>query len=916
MELLVEDIKRIGDLLPGCNLVLQLGSVIQLLYFSPAFTKIIGFSREEVLQKPDALELVVKTDRKLVLKKMRSCTETAPDISIIYRFHHKTSGFVWAHAQMHFLGRLRGDSVLAVSLTEVTQEMQLGEILIRESDRDVFLVDKQDRTIQYGNPRLWQALHLDADKMLGASCAQYICHHDGNCGDTCVCFQAAAQKKELVTQDHKTGEWLSVQAKDLVWGEHKSLAVYIKNITDIVHQRQELERKNQILQDMQAESARTYQLQLDTVMKLNKEALSLIHLDLSNNKCLGIALAPIFKGMMPLDKEYTADELFETSRPAMVNEQWDQRESEWTRTGLLKMFSQGQTMVSVNRYYELPGCKKMRLHVTVYLMRNPLNKAVEGVFYADDVSEKMLNQRIMNLLMGKNYDCISIVNIATDQFTLRKAAFDFKKIFGRAGGSYSQAVRECAQNYILPEERQEFLRSSDLAEISRQLKDKDKYEFSFRVLQGKKIAYKKAFFAWLDKPRSEVLYISEDVSDFYFKEQLRLEELQKALQTAEQARESKNNFFSTASHDMRTPLNGLLGFLNLARQAEEVDEKNECLDKALVSGEILLQLINDVLNLSKLDSDKVILNQQAYSCRQLAEDALDIVRSSAAEKQISLELDLGAKPLGQIWTDRLRVQQILVNLLSNAIKFTPAGGWVKMSVEHLPQQVQGCSGCITVQDNGIGMSPEFLPHAFDAFAQQLDVQLPNMMGSGLGLCIVKKLVTFMGGFIKLQSVQGQGTTFKIYLPWQLARNSAPALKEEALDLKILRGKRLLLCEDNPINRELTIRILTKVGIKVETAGNGREGTDKFAASPEAYFDFVLMDIRMPVMDGLSAVKLIRKLPRADAKKIPIIALTGDAFFQDQDQTMKAGMNAHLLKPLLPRLLFKTLAGFLPADVKK
>jgi len=261
--------------------------------------------------------------------------------------------------------------------------------------------------------------------------------------------------------------------------------------------------------------------------------------------------------------------------------------------------------------------------------------------------------------------------------------------------------------------------------------------------------------------------------------------------------------------------------------------------------------------------------------------------------------------------DRLRFNQIFLNLLSNALKFTPAGGEISLRMSHTAQADGKPLLTAVVADSGRGMDPEFAAHAFDAFAQEHAED--GERGTGLGLTIVKNLVDLMGGSIQIESRPGSGTRITVCLPAAAAQPPAEKRNDTQAELSVLRGKRVLLCEDQPLNQKVAVYLLEKAGVRVEIAENGQRGVSLFGQSPPGHFDAVLMDVRMPVMDGIAATAAIRALGRADASAVPIIALTADAYEEDVKKSNDAGMNAHLSKPVDPQMLYSTLARFLSGD---
>lgn len=374
------------------------------------------------------------------------------------------------------------------------------------------------------------------------------------------------------------------------------------------------------------------------------------------------------------------------------------------------------------------------------------------------------------------------------------------------------------------------------------------------------------------------------------------------------ANSAKSEFLSRMSHDIRTPLNAILGFAELGKQdAGSSKLVMDDLNRISSSGKFLLGLVNDVLDMTKIESNAMTLNPEPYTNAEFKEQLSTLVEPLCAKKSISFTINMADNVPPCVYVDKLRFNQIFFNLLSNAVKFTPEGGKIEVSWEMINEYGKMAVLKFTVKDNGIGMSKEFQKTMFDSFTQEHQ-HITGQEGTGLGLSIVKSLVKLMDGKIDVDSVPGKGTEFTIQFEVEVCpdyKTEETKTREEVYPE--LKGKKILLCEDHPMNTMLATRLLEKVGCQVECAVNGQEGVNTFEKSEVGYLDAVLMDIRMPVMDGHEATRAIRALNREDAKKVPIIAMTANAFDEDVQASREAGMNEHLTKPIDPRLLYHTLA---------
>ncbi|MDD3336089.1 MAG: transporter substrate-binding domain-containing protein [Eubacteriales bacterium] len=391
----------------------------------------------------------------------------------------------------------------------------------------------------------------------------------------------------------------------------------------------------------------------------------------------------------------------------------------------------------------------------------------------------------------------------------------------------------------------------------------------------------------------------------------------------EHALAAKSEFLSNMSHDMRTPMNGILGVLNLTLDEPGLSEEVRCnLCSIQDSSKYLLRLINDTLDMSKIENNKLTLNQETVDVEQLIRNVVGYVEPLAKAGGVAFNVTAVNAELEYIKTDPLRIQQIFVNIVSNAIKFTPRGGKVDMTIECLKRENGIAYDRISVKDTGIGMSKEFLPHIFEAFEQEKTVASTANNGTGLGMSIVKRLVEMIGGRIEINSEQGIGTEVIVWINFERVYPSEEELNrihlKSDVETQALTGKRVLLAEDHPLNAKIAIKVLEKKQMIVEHVENGQLAVERFRDAPAGYYDVVLMDIRMPVMDGLEAAKAIRALPREDAKTVPILAMTANAFEEDVKKSLNAGMNAHLSKPIEPQKLYSILEGLLsrPSESKQ
>lgn len=477
--------------------------------------------------------------------------------------------------------------------------------------------------------------------------------------------------------------------------------------------------------------------------------------------------------------------------------------------------------------------------------------------------------------------------------------------------NYESGIVAFCDHFVLENQRNGCKEKMSIANIAKQLELQNKYVITPSVIHSNgEIRVKRLCYSYLHKAPGKVLITVEDITELVQTEQEKNRRLSEALDAAEKASASKSQFLSNMSHDMRTPMNAIIGFSQMALDTPASEKVMESyMEKINQSGHYLLNLINDVLDMAKIESNKISLKLEAVHAAELFGVIISAVKPMMDAKNIEFVFEIhGFREDKAAMIDKLRMQQIFVNILSNAAKFTPPHGKIECIIELLYFDGKYAKDRVTIRDTGCGMSEAFLGKVFLPFEQEHTIDDVGQDGTGLGLSIVKSLIELMGGSITINSTKGVGTEaildFTTELVDSLKAKSAPA--NQPLDKITFDRKRILLCEDHLLNREIASKLLITKGFEIECANNGAEGLELFKHSSEHYYDAVLMDIRMPIMDGLQATAAIRQLDRADAKTVPIIAMTANAFADDIQKSFDCGMNAHLAKPIEPARLYATL----------
>ncbi len=453
-------------------------------------------------------------------------------------------------------------------------------------------------------------------------------------------------------------------------------------------------------------------------------------------------------------------------------------------------------------------------------------------------------------------------------------------------------------------------------EALKEILDKDgEFSITYRALDGGVTHYFQAKFKRLDPyadMKDSILVGFQNMDAVVEKERAVARKLETALTAADKANKAKTDFFFNLSHDIRTPMNAIIGFTDLLSKYENNENKRkDYIRKIQESSRYLLELINNVLDMARIENGKMTLNESAWNINQLNDFISSVFSGQIEKKSIHFESEVNvSRP--DIMCDTTKMKEIFFNLVSNAVKYTPKGGSVSVRITEIPSAREGYETIRTVvEDTGVGMSGEYLPHIFEDFSREENPNQRQIVGTGLGMPIVKKIVDLMGGSITIESELGKGTRITVILDCKIAVDEDKELHGASPDadrLANFHGKRILLTEDNELNAEIALEILKELGFEVERAECGEVCIDMLQRAPKDHYTLILMDIQMLGMNGYQTARKIRGLPDGRAR-IPIIAMTANAFEEDKLNALAAGMNGHIAKPIEIRKLVKTLSEF-------
>lgn len=535
-----------------------------------------------------------------------------------------------------------------------------------------------------------------------------------------------------------------------------------------------------------------------------------------------------------------------------------------------------------------------------------------------DITESVRGQQGLLHVIAYTFELAGFINVTTGRLTSYTRETVLKNLPPYLVERYDEAIQRFIIQHAAKEEMEAARTQFALHTMKERLAGKPEgYDFIFLCVENRQFRYKQVNVMWGDVNHKTICLVRADVTDMILEERRTKRALQDALRLAEEANRAKSDFLATMSHDIRTPMNAIMGMTALA--AAHLDEHTrvkDYLEKIAVSSKHLLSLINDILDMSKIESAQITLNRTIISLPELLEQISAIIAPQARAAGLKFTVRRGEINCADFYGDALRINQILINILINAVKYTPSGGQVAFLIEELlPKQNKAWARFrFTVRDTGTGMSEEFLSHLFEPFLRSPKSE--QVEGTGLGLSITKGLVELMGGEITVRSKVGKGTSFQIELECEPAKEKQEKYQADGegevvkQGVKPLEGCRFLVVEDNAINAEILTELLALDGASSEVRIDGLQAVEEFESAPSGTYDAVLMDIRMPNMNGYEATLAIRKMDRPDAGVIPIIAMTANAFAEDVQAALSAGMTAHISKPIDVELLRKTLKRIL------
>lgn len=799
--------------------------------------------------------------------------------------------------------RVRMMSLKKLEERERTLEVTaLYQSIIDETQTGCYVRELGSYELLYINRRAREIFDVEEEDVVGKKCYHLFYHQDVACPE---CPARHRNMNSIAPREVMLGgHYYAIKGKIIDWCGTEAYVEYLTDITEAKFASEQMRVAHERLQKKYEEEL------LYREKAVSEDVIATSRINLTQ----GIVEEMRVGKKEGYEKQYRHVMDFGERLAAAVRKTWitEEQNMRLSAEGLLQSFEEGISTLSEEFIAELANGRHVWIRAEVKLLRGPETSDVMAFIYSREVTRARLLSHVLECIMSYEYDEIYAVDRVNGRFSamaIGQYALDSQQ----SEGHYEEEFECLKGRAVFPEDREKIANQMSLSAMEEQLKEKETCVLEVTLLsRNGKARRKQVRYQYLNREVGIFLVTLTDVEDMVKQEKEKQEQLSKALLMAREANEAKSSFLASMSHEIRTPMNAIIGLNTIIK--EEIDNREQvldCTEKLDSASKYLLALLNDILDMSRIESGNMTLQHVPFDGDKFWENVNILAKAQADMASVNYLFERKDRVSRVYVGDATRLQQIMINLINNAVKFTPKEGRVSVSVTEQRQADGRAKIQVIVADNGIGISKEFLPKVFDTFTQQYTQNTTTYKGSGLGMSIARNFARMMDGDITVDSTEGEGTSFTVQVLLDIGSESAmKEEREEPSRERDFTGKRVLLVEDHPLNTLVAQNLLVKRGIEVTHAQNGEEAVRYFAESEVGGFDAILMDIRMPVMDGIEATIRIREMARADAAAVPIIAMTANAYEEDRRRTENAGMNAHLAKPIEPKQLFATLDQFI------
>ena len=784
--------------------------------------------------------------------------------------------------------------------------------ILDNSPQTVHVTDEKNLKVMYANRAAIDYSKMNGVRDENVHCYEFFLGLKEQC-PFCP-LRTIGDKKECETEVDNGREIYSLKLKRIKWRDTDAFIEYARDITEI--------RKVQI----------NYEKQVATLLSSFPEAAGIFHMDITDDRILSLnGSSDAVKKELHLN---SVDDMVRWTTSFIPGKEEGEELFEYcNRDAMLRAYEAGESELvkEVVSYFDDGSIRPAR--ITCRLIVNPNNGHLECVMFGIDISKEcderkkhtvMIEEQLLIFsAVARNFKNLYLVDLNKGIAKVLKYEDEYKdsgldEVMDREF-MYEPILNNWIDRAVHPDDRKMLKTALSVEHLRKIFAVQNEYIGNYRTLvDGVIINYQFNLY----EPRGNgyiiagfqniVHIIQEHLEEEKKRREIEMayqEKLLEAKQEAERANNAKTEFLQHMSHDIRTPINGIRGMIEIAEHyPDDLKRQTECREKVKEASGLLLELINEVLDMSKLESGEIVFEHESFDIIKLAREVYDVIERLASERGIEIIQQDCNMPHRHLMGSPTHYKRVLMNILSNAVKYNKDKGKIYVTCREMSFDDDKVTAEFICRDTGIGMSEDFQKHLFEPFAQESADVRTNYKGTGLGMPIVKNIVDKMGGTITFESVKGEGTTFRVVTTFDIDKgidgreNVVRAERPASIS-----GARIILAEDNELNMEIARFLLEEEGAYVIEARNGQEAVDALAASEPGMVDAILMDIMMPVMDGYEATRTIRKMDRSDTKSIPIIAMTANAFTEDKLAAKEAGMDEHIAKPLDTKLLVKTLA---------
>ena len=781
----------------------------------------------------------------------------------------------------------------------MNNELSALRQILDDSDQMVMVCDMETCDILYANAPMLKASAHAGQSYIGWKCHKYLMDSDEICS-YCPLRKKNGNYEVLKDVEDFTGVY-SIKTKVIDWNGRKAFVEYASDISEL------------------RLSERRYKREVEAIISSINMAQGICHVDVNERKLLSVNRQTGVMEGIEISSVETMMQAIETMFPNV--EAKKKYRDVFNYDKIFEAYAKGEMSLTLDTEMRKKDGSIMPVRFVTRLVSNPTNNHLECIGFNYDISEEVrLRHEIdmtnkLNNALACDYSTIFSVDLKEGIMRIHKmdANQNAHKLNFPSTVPFDDFFTLYIDTFVEEEYREEFRKVANLENLRRRACCGD-FNISIRFKTKPNKAGQENFEAIVlpvdVNDHNNMVFGCKCIDKLIAREEHDKKMLMEARVQAEEASKAKTSFLFNMSHDIRTPMNAIMGFTNmLAKYQNDPVRRAEFIRKISESSHVLLSIINNVLEMARIEKGAVQLEESIWDAKTFNDTLFTIFEDMMSQKGLhfSRSIDVMHK---NVFCDPTKLREIFLNIVSNAYKYTPEGGKIDMNTVEIPSDREGYAMFRTViTDNGIGMSKEYLPHLFEEFSREHNTTQGKVEGTGLGMPIVKRLVEIMEGTIEVESELGVGTKVTVTIPHRIADTCAMVShKGVDVDPSQFHDKRILLVEDNELNAEIAIEMLKEMGFIVEHAYNGQECLDMLDSAPADYYNIILMDIQMPIMDGYEATRAIRALHDYEKANIPILAMTANAFAEDKIQAFRCGMNAHIAKPIDVAELMKALAS--------